>query len=108
MPPIKLLPTTSIGKWSFGMLEQLEGDPVDKPTAAAFLNWLNELCIVFLQDLAVMSCLYLDQLENSALTKWMPILSSPLFLEFKDKMAAVLDHKESSLDASLEKVLPGV
>jgi Centromere DNA-binding protein complex CBF3 subunit, domain 2 len=109
MPPMELLVReTSIGKWSFAMLEQLEDDPVDKPTATACLNWLNEICVVFLQDLAAMSYLFPERLENSALTKWMSILSSRAFLDFKDKMAAVLDQEECPLDASLEKVLPGV
>jgi Centromere DNA-binding protein complex CBF3 subunit, domain 2/Transcriptional activator of glycolytic enzymes len=107
MPSLELLKMTAIGSWSFDMLDALENEEEEKPTAIACLNWFNQLCVVFLQDLAAMFHLYPDR-KDSALFRWTPVLSTPEFKEFQVQMAEALSSEQSPLDASLEKVLPDV
>jgi Centromere DNA-binding protein complex CBF3 subunit, domain 2 len=109
MPSDELLRMTPIGAWSFDMLSQLENDTTaDKPTATACLHWFKHLCVVFLQDLAAMSFLFPDCCKACALFCWMPVLQTSEFEKVMEEMKVSLGNEVDSLDASMEKVLPGV
>jgi hypothetical protein len=107
MPCQELLRMTAIGSWSFDALNDLENDPTDKSAATDFLNWFNQICVVFLQDMAAMMILHPDR-SDSAIVWWMPLLSTPQFLQFEEQMLDFISREENPLDASLEQVLPGV
>ena len=65
---------------------------------------LNE---VFLQDAAAMMVLHPER-ANHPLFDTLPVFATVEFADFKAEMQQALSTEECPLDASLEKVLPGV
>ncbi|CAB9531148.1 unknown protein [Seminavis robusta] len=108
MPSQQLLNLCPLA-FAFDMLPQVQAQDGNHPTAEATLSFFQELCVVFLQDAAAM--LILGEAEERQLHpifQEMPIFKLPIFLEFKEEMRLKLETAEDPLDASLEKVMPGV
>jgi hypothetical protein len=77
-------------------------------TAICFLELLQHLALVFLQDTAVMMILH-DERKDMPLFKHLPILQTAKFARFKQKMRQLLANDgDSPLNYNLEAVLPGV
>jgi hypothetical protein len=76
-------------------------------TAVCFLELLQHLALVFLQDAAAMVVLHPERGEN-AMYKHIPVLKCEQFGRFKEKMRVALAGDECPTDYKLEAVLPGV
>ncbi len=76
-------------------------------TAICFLEMLQHLALVFLQDAAAMVVLHPERADN-AMYKHLPVLKSEKFGRFKQKMRLALAGDECPTDYKLEAVLPGV
>jgi hypothetical protein len=76
-------------------------------TAVCFLELLQHLALVFLQDAAAMVVLHPERGDN-AMYKHIPVLKGEQFGRFKEKMRLALAGDECPTDYKLEAVLPGV
>ena len=76
-------------------------------TAVCFLELLDELALVFLQDAAAMLILHPERGDN-AMYKHIPVLKTEVFKRFVDKMKLALENSENPTDYKLEAALPGV
>jgi hypothetical protein len=76
-------------------------------TAVCFLELLQHLALVFLQDAAAMMILH-EERKEMALFKHIPILQGAKFARFKQKMRQSLANDDNPLDYTLEAVLPGM
>jgi hypothetical protein len=76
-------------------------------TAVCFLELLEQLALVFLQDAAAILILHPERGDN-AMYKHIPVLKTPEFKRFVEKMKLALSNSECPTDYKLEAVLPGV
>jgi hypothetical protein len=76
-------------------------------TAVCFLELLEELALVFLQDAAAMLVLHPERGDN-AMFAHIPLLKTEMFKRFVEKMRLSLDNSENPTDYKLEAALPGV
>lgn len=133
--PESLQRDTPIGHWVFDALEKVKSANAiggKHYTAQNFLEFLVELNIVFLQDIAVMCIEHPDRVRSHQALEQLPVLHSLQFTvrslcnfqhtkikcltpvhgfmlqSFVETMQAALHHESSPLDATLETVLPGV
>ena len=77
------------------------------PTALYLMQFFMRLNEVFLQDAAAMMVLHADRAEHPLFGS-LQVFATEEFMSFKDAMKQALSTEECPLDASLEKVLPGV
>jgi Centromere DNA-binding protein complex CBF3 subunit, domain 2/Transcriptional activator of glycolytic enzymes len=99
---------TPMGKWCYdaydGVLEKdIEGK---RQTAQHVLRFLCEMNRVFLQDAAAMSVLH--ERGDHPMFHHIPLFQSEEWMAYCAEMKHALENEENPLDASLEKVLPGV
>jgi len=76
-------------------------------TAVCFLELLEQLALVFLQDAAAMLILHPERGDN-AMYKHIPLLKTEKFKRFVEKMKLALENSENPTDYQLEAALPGV
>jgi hypothetical protein len=76
-------------------------------TAVCFLELLQQLALVFLQDAAAMLILHPERGDN-AMFKHIPVLKTEKFKRFVAKMKVALENSECPTDYKLEAALPGV
>lgn len=131
--PMSLQKATPIGKWLFDAMERVAAANEHgggKYTAQNFLQFLENLNIIFLQDMGILYymqvprsvvCLvlfcFLNIFAQMLLTHFwtrhplfqtIDVLQSDQFIEFCDTMRNAIDNQASPLDATLESVLPGI
>ena len=76
-------------------------------TALCFLEMLEHLALVFLQDAAAIIVLHPER-KDMALYKHLPVLRGEAFARFVEKMRKALEVDEVPMDYKIEAVLPGV
>jgi hypothetical protein len=76
-------------------------------TAVCFLELLVHLALVVLQDTAAMVVLHPERGDNT-MYKHLPVLKSPEFGRYREKMKVALEGDECPTDYKLEACLPGL
>jgi hypothetical protein len=77
------------------------------PTTIYVLHFFQQLNRVFVQDCAAMLALHPER-QDHPMFREISMCSSAEFQEYLDEMAKELREQIDPLDASLEKVLPGL
>jgi hypothetical protein len=104
-----------IWPWLGGCLQLVQESAGCHPTAVHFLQFLDLLRSIILQDAAVMFLSLRNEeaceqrrLKHTVFS--LPVFHSSLFAEFVDEMATVLENEVSNdpNDAAVERALPGV
>jgi hypothetical protein len=104
-----------IWPWLGGCLELVQESAGRHPTALHFLQFLDLLRSIILQDAAAMFLLLRNEeaceqrrLKHTVFS--LPVFHSSLFEEFVDEMATVLEKEATNdpNDAAVERALPGV
>ena len=85
---------------------KVESEGLKRPTADAFLYFMEDLRTIILQDAAVIVELYPERASHPFFN--MEVFNTELFHNFRATMRETLETTESPLDASFETVLPGV
>jgi hypothetical protein len=87
--------------------EATDGSQSYLNTAVCFLELLEQLALVFLQDAAAMLILHPERGDNAMFTH-IPLLKTEKFKRFVEKMKLALENSENPTDYKLEAALPGV
>ena len=87
--------------------EATDGSQSYLNTAVCFLELLEQLALVFLQDAAAMLILHPERGDN-AMFMHIPVLKTEKFKRFVEKMRVALENSENPTDYNLEAALPGV
>ena len=107
-PPQELLLATPIGKWVYTAFDEtLEAAEGKQQTCLHFLRFLQNLNLTFLQDSAVMQAYFPDRSSHPVFQD-LEVFSMPQWQDYLATMKNAMDTEECPLDASLEKVLPGM
>jgi hypothetical protein len=111
-PRTAVIPSIELQRMIFPWIEEakeklLENDPqCQRRTAIAFLDLMEKLRIVILQDTAVL--IEDDRRSRHKLFWEVEVFSSSLFKDFRDEMRSALSQVTDPTNTALSTVLPGV
>ena len=109
MPPDDLIEMTYLGRLSTCMLQQISNEEgSDHPTAYGVLQWMRDMSIILLQDLAAAIVLVPDRGSMPSLEREFLFVRTPQFKSFTEYMKRSHLEEKSPFDASIDKCLPGV
>ena len=108
-PPEECLNATPLGGWVYQAYKDLTSTPngSKNQTALHVLDFFRDLNKIFLQDAAALVVKHPARAEHT-MFRMLPVFEMHAFLEYVNKMELALQNEDDSLDANLEKVLPGI